>query len=185
MARRKAPPIPEEDAPRTEFGRWLQELRARRGLGVRELAARLGKEHSYVYVLETGRIKEPPLSVLVALARELGVSLLEVIRRLHGPEVEEALSRAIMQEKLGLMGLEPEIVEQMMNLGEAVKRTLERQARQHARQTLDQVLTRLLDEGLDRLSPVNGEKWSGSGESDPQSSGIIPLHADLWQPPCN
>lgn len=184
MARRVSPPIPEEDAPRTEFGRWLQELRARRGLGVRELASRIGKEHSYIYVLETGRIKEPPLSVLVALSRELGVSLLEIIRRLHGQEVEEAIARAILQERLGLLGLDHEIIEQMVSLGEAVQRALERRARLHARETLDQVLSRLLDESLVKAA-MNGEKWSGSGESDPQSFGIIPVAPAPPQAPWN
>ena len=175
MARRIAPPVPDEDAPRTPFGAWLQELRAKRGLGVRELAARIGKEHSYIYVLETGRLKEPPISVLVALSRELGVSVLEIIRRLHGPEVEEALARAVMAERLGELGVDPEVVEQLVRLGEAIQRALERRSRQHARRTLDEVLSRLLAEAKPRDEAASAENWSGSPGSDPSPCEIIPL----------
>ena len=56
------------------FARILQRRRRERGLSQEELAHRAGLSTSYISLLET-RKRQPTLSVMVGLARELDVPL--------------------------------------------------------------------------------------------------------------
>ena len=82
--RRGSRPGPREQAARTAFGQWLQQLRQERGIGVRELAERIGRGITYIDGLETGRWQSPSVQSLVEIARVLGVSPCEVIGRYFG-----------------------------------------------------------------------------------------------------
>lgn len=148
VARRRepTPPVPQEEATRTAFGQWLQHLRQKRGFGVRELAGRIGKEHSYVYALETGRLREPSMASLVALSRELGVSLLEVIRRLHGAEVEEALRRAVAENSGPLAEVDPEVRDAILALVGAVEQVIERRTTEQVRASMERLVNQVLGE---------------------------------------
>ena len=64
------------------FARTLQRLRRERGLSQEELAHRAGLSTSYVSLLET-RKRQPTLTVMLALARELEVSLVEVAEEIE------------------------------------------------------------------------------------------------------
>jgi transcriptional regulator with XRE-family HTH domain len=67
---------------RTQAGSWLRELRERRGLSQRELAARVGAEYyTFISQLETGRGRIPPDRYLV-WAHALGVDKREFVRTL-------------------------------------------------------------------------------------------------------
>lgn len=57
------------------FGKRLQALRKRKGLGVRELERLAGIKHGIVSRLERESRATPSLPVAVALARVLGVTL--------------------------------------------------------------------------------------------------------------
>ena len=72
-----------DDAAIDAFARTLQRLRRERGLSQEELAHRAGLSTSYVSLLET-RKRQPTLTVMLALVRELGVSLVEVSEEIEG-----------------------------------------------------------------------------------------------------
>ena len=63
-----------DDAAIDAFARSLQRRRRAQGLSQEELAHRAGLSTSYISLLETRR-RQPTLSVMVGLARELGISL--------------------------------------------------------------------------------------------------------------
>jgi len=67
---------------RKQAGAWLRELRERRGLSQRELAARVGAEYyTFISQLETGRGRIPPDRYLV-WAHALGIDKREFVRTL-------------------------------------------------------------------------------------------------------
>jgi transcriptional regulator with XRE-family HTH domain len=67
---------------RTQAGVWLRELREKRGLSQRELAARVGAEYyTFISQLETGRGRIPPDRYL-AWAHALGIDKREFVRTL-------------------------------------------------------------------------------------------------------
>lgn len=72
-----------DDAAIDAFARTLQRLRRERGLSQEELAHRAGLSTSYVSLLET-RKRQPTLSVMVALARKLEVSLVALAKEIEG-----------------------------------------------------------------------------------------------------
>ena len=50
---------------RTTAGRWLRELRQKRGLSQRELAQKVGAQFTFVSQVESGRCRMPPERYLV------------------------------------------------------------------------------------------------------------------------
>lgn len=67
---------------RQEAGRWLRELREKRGLSQRDLAQKVGAEYyTFISQLEHGRGRIPPDRYLV-WARALGVEPREFVRGL-------------------------------------------------------------------------------------------------------
>ena len=50
---------------RTTAGRWLRELRQKRGLSQRELARKVGAKYTFVSQVESGRCRMPPERYLV------------------------------------------------------------------------------------------------------------------------
>jgi transcriptional regulator with XRE-family HTH domain len=67
---------------RNQAGNWLRELREKRGLSQRELAARVGAEYyTFISQLETGRGRIPPDRYLV-WAHALGIDKREFVRTL-------------------------------------------------------------------------------------------------------
>ena len=67
---------------RKEAGRWLRELREKRGLSQRELAHKVGAEiYTLISQLEQGRGRIPPDRYLV-WADALGIEPAELVRRL-------------------------------------------------------------------------------------------------------
>ena len=67
---------------RTEAGRWLRELREKRGLTQREVAQRVGAEYyTFVSQLENGRGRIPPDGYLL-WAEALGVQPREFVQGL-------------------------------------------------------------------------------------------------------
>ena len=67
---------------RNQAGSWLRELRERRGLSQRELAAQVGAEYyTFISQLETGRGRIPPDRYL-AWAHALGVDKRDFVRTL-------------------------------------------------------------------------------------------------------
>ena len=67
---------------RHQAGTWLRELRERRGLSQRELAARVGAEYyTFISQLETGRGRIPPDRYLI-WAHALGIDKREFVRTL-------------------------------------------------------------------------------------------------------
>jgi transcriptional regulator with XRE-family HTH domain len=67
---------------RTQAGSWLRDLRERRGLSQRDLAAQVGAEYyTFISQLETGRGRIPPDRYL-AWAHALGVDKREFVRTL-------------------------------------------------------------------------------------------------------
>jgi transcriptional regulator with XRE-family HTH domain len=67
---------------RHQAGSWLRDLRERRGLSQRELAAQVGAEYyTFISQLETGRGRIPPDRYL-AWAHALGVDKREFVRTL-------------------------------------------------------------------------------------------------------
>jgi len=65
---------------RAKAGRWLRELRERRGLSQRELALKVGAEFTFVSQIENGRCRMPPTRYL-DWADALGVNPRELV---HG-----------------------------------------------------------------------------------------------------
>src|SRR5215831_19014748 len=67
---------------RNQAGVWLRELRERRGLSQREVAARVGAEYyTFISQLETGRGRIPPDRYLI-WAHALGIDKREFVRTL-------------------------------------------------------------------------------------------------------
>ena len=67
---------------RNQAGSWLRDLRERRGLSQRDLAAQVGAEYyTFISQLETGRGRIPPDRYL-AWAHALGVDKREFVRTL-------------------------------------------------------------------------------------------------------
>ena len=62
------------------LGRATQDLRTRRGLTERELAAHMHAQPSYIRALEDGRIN-PPFHILLNLIARLDVTLPELFTR--------------------------------------------------------------------------------------------------------
>lgn len=71
-----------DDAAIDAFARTLQRLRRERGLSQEELAHRAGVSTSYVSLLET-RKRQPTLTVMLAMARELEVSLVVMAKEIE------------------------------------------------------------------------------------------------------
>ncbi|MDT8069490.1 MAG: helix-turn-helix transcriptional regulator [Terriglobia bacterium] len=57
------------------FRERLRALREAKGLSQGQLEEKIGREANYITRVETGRIDSPPLDVIAAIARELGVSM--------------------------------------------------------------------------------------------------------------
>jgi transcriptional regulator with XRE-family HTH domain len=55
------------------FGEILRDLRLRSGVGLRELARRIGKSPGYISDVENGRVPPPSEAVIVQMASVLGV----------------------------------------------------------------------------------------------------------------
>ena len=72
------------DGPR--FGELIKKARARQGVKTLDLAYRIGRQQSYVSKVESGAVREvPPPDVLIALSRELGISVGEQLAALGYP----------------------------------------------------------------------------------------------------
>lgn len=65
------------------FTTYMRRLRESRGLSYRDVAQRSGLSHTYVQLLETGRITNPSVDRLMALARVYGVTPQEIIARAY------------------------------------------------------------------------------------------------------
>jgi len=57
------------------LGRRIKRARERAGLSARAVSVAVGRSHSWLRQVETGAIREPSGSVLLALAGHLGVPL--------------------------------------------------------------------------------------------------------------
>lgn len=64
------------------FGRYVKRLREQRGFTQQELGEALGKRGSYVSIVESGKIGMPGPEVLAAMATELGVPEVELLRQI-------------------------------------------------------------------------------------------------------
>lgn len=73
------------------FGKRLQVLRKRKGLGVRELERQAGIKHGIVSRLERESRATPSLSVAMALAKTLGVTL-DYLAGMYEDMEEETIS---------------------------------------------------------------------------------------------
>ena len=73
-----------DDAAIDAFARSLQRRRRAQGFSQEELAHRAGLSTSYISLLETRR-RQPTLSVMVGLARELGISLTAMAKDIETP----------------------------------------------------------------------------------------------------
>ncbi len=76
-----------------QFGQALKIFRTAAGLGLRELARRIGVSPSYLSQIENGKLKPPPAERIAQIAREIQISsrvLLELTERTK-PEVLEYL----------------------------------------------------------------------------------------------
>lgn len=62
-----------------QFGDRLKMVRKRAGMSARELARRAGLASSHVQALESGRLADPTLSTVRALASALGLRLDEFL----------------------------------------------------------------------------------------------------------
>lgn len=62
-----------------EFGRFLKELRIRRGLSMRELSRRAGISQAYISQMEKGDRGNPKPEVIVKLAPHLNISYPELM----------------------------------------------------------------------------------------------------------
>lgn len=60
------------------LGQRLRHLRESQGLSLRELAEKSGVNHASIGNIETGERVDPRTSIMVKLARALGVSLQEM-----------------------------------------------------------------------------------------------------------
>lgn len=58
---------------RKGFGPMLKSLRQNKGLTMQQLADRVGVTDAYIAMLETGKRKNPSLTILRRLAQALGV----------------------------------------------------------------------------------------------------------------
>ncbi|HZR18719.1 MAG TPA: helix-turn-helix transcriptional regulator [Verrucomicrobiae bacterium] len=61
-------------------GQFIREMRLKRGLSVRDLAARVAMNHSFLFRIETGR-RNPPPALLKKLAKALDVRVEELTGR--------------------------------------------------------------------------------------------------------
>src|SRR6516162_1806390 len=97
------------------FGERISLVRRRLGLTQQELAKRMGIAQTEIHRLETGLVKDPHMSRVVALANKLGVStdwLLgrqDVVVEPPSPAAKRRRSRTAVQEEL--WPTEPEFVE--------------------------------------------------------------------------
>jgi XRE family transcriptional regulator, fatty acid utilization regulator len=104
--------LPGSDLDLLRFGQRLRHIRRSRGLTLAELGERVGRAPSVLSLLENGR-REPKLSLIEALARALGVTARDLMRR-EPPsrraqleiELEEA-QRDPVYSTLGLSHLRP------------------------------------------------------------------------------
>jgi transcriptional regulator with XRE-family HTH domain len=62
------------------FGRYLKEMRIRRGLSMRELAKRSNLSHSYLSLVESGKRGNPTPEQLLKLAPNLDVDYMELMK---------------------------------------------------------------------------------------------------------
>ena len=94
----------EKAAPRGSFGCYLRRLRHSRGLTVRALASRLGMDHIVLSKIELGYSKAPPLEVILACIKALGLSggALSTLIILAGEENGSASPR-FQAERTGLV----------------------------------------------------------------------------------
>jgi transcriptional regulator with XRE-family HTH domain len=77
------------------FRERLRSLRESKGLSQSQLEERIGREANYVTRVETGRIDTPPLDVIAAIARELGVPMSELFSFEGMDDTAEALREKI------------------------------------------------------------------------------------------
>jgi transcriptional regulator with XRE-family HTH domain len=56
---------------KNKYGKWLRKARQKANMTVRELAKRIGVDHSYVSRIELGRVPPPFGHKMVLIAREL------------------------------------------------------------------------------------------------------------------
>lgn len=92
------------------FGDVLRQFRIEKGLSLREVGEHLGKSHSYIQRLETGRrVKKPTLEQLHQIAMLFGRPVAE-IERLAGVRREPLLSPdRVVHEQFQALVLEPEL----------------------------------------------------------------------------
>lgn len=64
------------------FGQVLRELRQERGLSQERLALECGLDRTFVSLLERG-LRQPTLSSMFTLAKGLGTTLSEMVRRVE------------------------------------------------------------------------------------------------------
>lgn len=81
---------------RRQFGRRLVELRRRRNWSQLELSRRVGVRRCRLGKWESGA-NEPPLAMVVALCRELGVTPNELLGE-HGTELLSPAQRELLSE---------------------------------------------------------------------------------------
>ena len=78
------------------FGLKLRELRIKRGVGLRELARRIGKSPGYLSDVENGRVPPPSETVILSIAISLGGDKRELLKAAH--KVEPEISQYVAQQ---------------------------------------------------------------------------------------
>lgn len=66
-----------------QFGDWLKKERTKRGLTGAALAKRSGVSQSYISSLESGKRRDPSLSIAARITKGLGVPLWEAVKEIY------------------------------------------------------------------------------------------------------
>ena len=80
-----------------EFSETLRGLRVRSGLGLRELARRIGKSPGYLSDVENGHVPPPSEAVILGIAAALGADGQELLRA--ASKMDPDLSRYVARKR--------------------------------------------------------------------------------------
>ena len=114
------------------IGEKVREERERRGWSARTLAQRAGVSHAYVSHLEAGQYTRPGVEQLRRLAGALGVGVEYLIGE-EGREESDQQLQEIQVNLLAIRELDPEALDQLAGIIEAMKEKVERRYRRERR----------------------------------------------------
>ena len=93
------------------LGQYVRRIMKQKNLTIRDVEEKGKLTHSYVARTMKGKVKNPTLRIMVALAKGLDVDLYEVFKAASGQSPREAMDPLLLLEVIQKAFLHPELLE--------------------------------------------------------------------------